>query len=447
MDDPQRHPLEWIDEYVAEIRAYVVVRETDSLLIKVPNEAFRMNRTGVKTLSYLLDGGSVIDLWRTAGGTDEVRAQIYDFFVALKQLLRGCYDEHAVSPAVQVKPFDIGFSPLPVLSEVAVTYRCNLACRFCYAGCTCSRGDTSAREMSVVEVKRVLDAIRHEAEVPSVSFTGGEPTLRDDLEDLVRHAHDTRGMRVNLITNGTLVDAARARSLRDAGLASAQVSLEGPDAQTHDALTGVPGSFERSVEAVRALRSCDVHTHTNTTINRANIDVIDRMPAFVRSLGLSRFSMNMVIPVGNTLAGDADVSVKYEQMPQVLEAIQEEAARANVRFMWYSPTPLCIFNPISRRLGNKGCSACDGLLSVSPAGDVLPCSSWNEPVGNLLRERFADVWESVRAKALRAKSFAPDLCGDCDDFAACQGACPLYWSHFGREELERFGARYVAATS
>jgi radical SAM protein with 4Fe4S-binding SPASM domain len=114
---------------------------------------------------------------------------------------------------------------------------------------------------------------------------------------------------------------------------------------------------------------------------------------------------------------------------------REEARRNGVEFMWYSPTPLCIFNPIAHQLGNKGCAACDGLLSVSPAGDVLPCSSWPEPVGNLLREPFRKVWDSARGRWLREKRFAPETCRACDDFVLCQSGCPLYWRHFGYAEL------------
>jgi radical SAM protein with 4Fe4S-binding SPASM domain len=153
----------------------------------------------------------------------------------------------------------------------------------------------------------------------------------------------------------------------------------------------------------------------------------------------------MVIPAGASRDEDDEVNLRYEEMPPLLDDIRAEAERAGVAFMWYSPTPICIYNPIPRALGNKGCSACDGLLSVSPAGDVLPCSSWPEPVGNILSEGFDGIWQSTRGQWLRAKSFADDLCASCGDFAACQGACPLYWRHFGRDELERHGVNHASS--
>ena len=447
MNGGERYPLEWIDAYVARLRDYVVVREEDALLIKVPNEAHKLNPSGVRVLKRLLDGGGILDVWREAGGTGDVRRDLYTFFVSLKQVLQGCVNEHRLPEAVVTRQFSLEFNKLPVLSEVALTYRCNLRCRFCYAGCSCTKGAVDG-EMTTGEVRRVLRIIREEAQTPSVSFTGGEPTLRGDLAELVAYARGELGLRVNLITNGTRMDAPLAAALKDAGLNSAQVSVESPDAAVHDALTQSPGSFRQSIEGIERLRDADIIVHTNTTLNRVNLESAVRMPAFVHELGLERFSMNMVIPAGAADAADGDdpgVGVTYSEIPETIVRVQQEAERAGVEFMWYSPTPVCIFNPIQHRLGNKGCAACDGLLSVSPTGDVLPCSSWAEPVGNLLREDFRAVWESSRGRWLRAKEFAPQLCHGCEDFALCQGGCPLYWRHFGFGELTRFGERYVAA--
>ncbi len=442
----EQYPLDWIDEYVARLRDFVVVREEDCLLIKVPNEAHKLNASGVAILKRLFAGERVRDLWASQGRSPEVRRDLYNFFIGLKRVLQGCIDERHLPEAVTSRPFSLDFNTLPVLSEVALTYRCNLRCRFCYAGCTCTRGSGDEGEMGTEEARRVLRIIREEAQAPSVSFTGGEPTLRGDLCALVRYAREDLGLRVNLITNGTLVDEALARDLEDAGLNSAQVSLESSDEAVHDRLTQVAGSFHRTVEAIGHLRESGIRVHTNTTLNRENMASAAAMPGFVRSLGLERFSMNLTIPAGRSRDTCPEVNVKYEEIPAIILGIQEEARRNNVEFMWYSPTPVCVFNPIQHQLGNKGCAACDGLLSVSPTGDVLPCSSWAEPVGNLLREDFRRVWGSARASWLRAKSFAPPLCRNCGDFALCQGGCPLYWQHFGYGELEEYGERYVAAT-
>jgi radical SAM protein with 4Fe4S-binding SPASM domain len=116
-------------------------------------------------------------------------------------------------------------------------------------------------------------------------------------------------------------------------------------------------------------------------------------------------------------------------------AVQRAAAAADVEFLWYSPTPLCLFNPILADLGNKGCSACDGLLSIDARGRVLPCSSCEDPVGDLLREDFSAIWQGARAARYRNKELAHPACRACEHFPFCHGACPLYWNHFGFDEL------------
>jgi radical SAM protein with 4Fe4S-binding SPASM domain len=262
--------------------------------------------------------------------------------------------------------------------------------------------------------------------------------LARDIFELISYAHNTLGMRVNLITNGTLIDAGKARQLKEAGLASAQVSIEADRAFVHDAVTGVPGSFAASVNGLAALRDAGITVHPHATLCSLNRDVIERLPLFAKSFGIDRFSMNMVIPTGRAL--EPDLGVGYSEVSAILSRVMTAARVADVRFMWYSPTPMCLFNPIPLGLGNKGCSACEGLLSVNPEGDLLPCSSWLEPVGNLLKKGFETLWFGDRARWIREKREAHAGCRDCKDFALCHGACPLYFKANGYSEIEPYVA-------
>jgi radical SAM protein with 4Fe4S-binding SPASM domain len=432
---PHHPELAWVDEFIANVRPYIFVREEDRMLIKRPNQAQKLNATGAKILKTLLDGASIHDLLRRVGGPPERAASIADFLCAVKQQLEGALDQFTTNPAVEVAPFEMAFSQYPVLSEVAVTYRCNLRCAFCYAGCNCTANPTgSAAEMTAPQIRTVLDKIFHQAKVPSVSFTGGEPTLRPELPALIRHAKDL-GMRVNLITNGARVTRDAARELADHGLDSAQVSLEGVTAATHDAIVRVPGAYARTVEAVKHLKAAGIHTHTNTTITRANLRETPDFPAFVKQeFGADKFSMNLIIPAGSG-AIDPALLVYYHEIGGHLETILAASDRAQVEFMWYSPAPMCLFNSITHGLGNKGCSACDGLLSVGANGDVLPCASYDDSVGNLLAQDFADIWHTDKAVMYRHKRLAHEVCQRCEHFAICNGACPLYWRQVGYEEL------------
>lgn len=445
---PGQQPLDlaWIDEFIASVRPYVVVREADNLLIKQPNQAQKLNPQAVRILRALLDGQTVGQLLDDVGREPRKVRDIGLFVVEVKRFVEGRLDEVNATAAVEVRPFELGFSALPILSEVAITYRCNLKCTFCYAGCNCTTNPVGDdREMSTSEIKGVLRTIFEEAEVPSVSFTGGEATLRPDLPELVRFAAEL-GLRVNLITNGTKVTADRAERLADAGLASAQVSLEGVTPQVHETVTTIKHSFRRTVAAVHRFKAAGIHVHTNTTINRDNLHECALMPAFVkREFSNEKFSMNLVVPTGSAALNER-LAVRYSEVSPHLRRIAAESRRHGVEFMWYSPTPMCMFNPVAHGLGNKGCSACDGLLSVGANGDVLPCASYNESIGNVLCDNVRDIWISRRARQFREKFLAHPQCRVCDDFAICNGACPLYWRQMGFDELaESNGFHAVAA--
>lgn len=438
--------LSWVDGFVGRIRPYVYVRESDNVLIRMPNQAFKLNRSGCRVLKYLLEGGRIQAVLSEGRGNLSVADDLFTFFSDLAAMLRGTLCEHHASPAVNRVPFELGYIERPILSEVALTYDCNVCCRFCYAGCECvpssGPGKSSGRRESASaselrgrpDFRKILDIIRKEAEVPSVSFTGGEPMLAPDLFELIAYARDELGMRVNLITNGTLIDAAAARRLKEAGLASAQVSIEADRSDVHDAITGVPGSFGASVNGLVSLRDAGIYAHPHATLCRINSAVADGLPAHAKKMGADRFSLNMVIPAGR--AQEPELGIGYSEIPGILSRVMAAARRDAIQFFWYSPTPMCLFNPIPLGLGNKGCSACEGLLSVNPAGELLPCSSWPEPLGNLLGDGFDAIWFGARGRWIREKREAHAGCRACKDFALCHGACPLYFKAKGYAEIE-----------
>lgn len=431
--------ITWVDDFVKNIVDFVYVRERDNLFILMPNQAYKLNRTGIVLLKRTLAGESIIDVLESkAEGLskdEDATNDVHHFFCDIRALVLGCLGEGGGRRAVEEVPFERPHNSFPVLSEIALTYRCNLSCKFCYAGCKCTKKPES-KEMTTEQVKRALDVIRNDAEVPSVSWTGGEPTLRNDLPELTAYATSI-GMRVNLITNGTNITPELVAQLKEAGLRSAQVSLEGPTSEVHDALTQVSGSFERTLNGLKLIHDAGLHVHTNTTANKMNAEHLDGIVRLVKDLGMTRFSMNMVIPCGS--APDSDVMITYVEMAELIDSVKRTAKAEEIEFMWYSPTPYCIYNPVAQKLGNKGCAACDGLLSVAPNGDILPCSSLPKSVGNLLKNDFEKIWDGRKAKYWRSKRYAHKICTNCKDFHVCSGACPIYWDAMGYDELKEYG--------
>jgi len=428
--------LAWVDDFITRLQPYIFVRTEDNILIKRPNTATKLNPMGARILSYLLQGKTLRQLSKQLGNDPAKIEEVGQFLLAVRYYLEGKLGEFAMNPAVETVPFDMKFSRYPVLSEVAVTYRCNLACRFCYAGSNTRENPLyNSPEMTFTEIKTVLRKLIGQAKVPSVSFTGGEPLLEPRLPQLIRYAKKL-GMRVNLITNGTLVTEKMAAVLARHGMDSGQVSLEGVRPETHDAIVRSPGAFHKTVSAVKRLKEKGILTHTNTTITGDNLHEIAEIPRFVKEvLENDKFSMNLVIPTGSSTANPG-LLVKYSEIGPILETIIAKSKEQGVEFMWYSPVPTCLFTSITHQLCNTGCSACDGLISIAPNGDVLPCASYPAPVGNFLNQDFETLWQSVQARKYREKTLAHPGCRDCEQFHLCNGACPLYWQYMGYTELE-----------
>jgi radical SAM protein with 4Fe4S-binding SPASM domain len=422
------------------IRPWLLVREEDAVLIAPPNRVYKLGGSSLGLMSWLDGGGRLLE----TPGLDEARAlEVLAFIEDLRAAYEGRSPEG--ERGFGRVAYDFDFTRLPVLGELALTYRCNERCRFCYAGCgdslcasPASADAPEAEELTTEEWKRVIRVFKDEAKVPFFSFTGGEPLLRGDLEELASFACSI-GLRVNLITNGSLASPDRAASLKAAGIDTAQVSLESPVPEVHDALCGVVGAWERTVSGIRALRDAGVSVQTNSTVTAINRgpgkgSLVD-LPAFLASLGVRRFSMNLFIPAGRGLAS-SELFVSYSEVGEIVDAVRRAALESGLSFFWYSPTPYCIYNPVARGLGNKSCAAVDGLVHVNPKGQVLPCSSWPESLGSLLERGFSEIWFSERGSYFKHKRFASERCAACESFVACQGACPLYWNYAGRAELE-----------
>ena len=166
--------LGWADQLMKNLRGHIYVRPRDSLLIIIPNKAYKLNETGIVLASETLKGKPVAELLEERFGTRDIDPGIIDdvhsFFCDLRAVSSGCACALDKRRAVTLVPFERPYNTLPVMSEVALTYNCNLACRFCYAGCSWSKKKSSG-QMSTEQVMRVLDIIRSDADVPSVSWT------------------------------------------------------------------------------------------------------------------------------------------------------------------------------------------------------------------------------------------------------------------------------------
>ena len=435
--------LERIDQFVRDTQQAVFVRQADQVLMIRPDKTFSVNPTATAILSALYarqrpPTGELLDeLARELGATpDQLLTDTERLVETVGALLQGDFSERS---NMRFAPFQGRVIEYPTLAEIALTYDCQNRCQFCYAASPYREGEH--RLMTTDEVRRVMDRIFHEAHVPSLSFTGGEATLRKDLPELIRYGHEL-GFRVNLISNGVRpANREYAATLAQAGLDSAQISVEAATGELHDHIVGRSGAFAKTVAGVRNLCKLGLHVHTNTTLCAQNLDHAADIVRFVaRELKLKTLSMNMVIRTGVAL-GSSTMEVSYRQVADTLPSLLEVARAERVTLVWYSPIPYCVFNPVLHELGAKSCACVDGILSVDPSGQVLPCSSFGTGIGSLLTTPFEQIYRSGAARYWRDKRFVPPVCEECSDVDICGGGCPLYWDAAGSfDELPRPGA-------
>ncbi len=438
----------WIDRFVADTRAALHIRAEDSLLMIRPEKTLGINATGAVILGalYAREGRPARQVLaalapRLGAPPDQLLDDTRALLETVASLMR---EDFSPRGNLRFEPYERGRVGFPVLAEIALTYSCQNRCSFCYAASPQRGADRTP--MTGAQVRRVMDRIWHEAHVPSLSFTGGEATLRPDLPDLVRHGADL-GFRVNLITNGVRPgDPDYARVLVDAGLDSAQISIEAAAPALHDELVGREGAHEATVAAVGHFRTMGIHVHTNTTLCRDNVQQAPDLIRFLaREVGTRTLSMNLLIRTGFGL-DDAAGPLGYADIAPHLPVLQQTADDEGMTLVWYSPLPYCVINPVLLGQGAKSCACVDGILSVDPEGNVLPCSSFDTGIGSLLEQSFDDIYGSPAARWWRERRYVPPVCRDCEDVDLCAGACPLYWDAAGSfAEIPRPGSDDEAA--
>jgi len=306
---------------------------------------------------------------------------------------------------------------------------CNLSCRHCY------QGERGSDEMSLPEIRKTAaeaaDMIKEWSSAygisfsPSMNITGGEPFLRSDLFDILQAVRD-EGFAVYLLTNGTLVDEARARALADLGVSGVQVSIEGPE-EIHDAIRG-RGSFA----GVERLVDAGVPVTLNVTLSALNARHVRRIVAFGSHAGASRIGFSRLVPSGRgrTLLRHMLPESEVRQLYASLLSLD----LASLEIVTGDPIAAQMDKPAARDAGGvamSGCAAALSGLTIMPNGNVLPCRRLPLSLGNVRRDSLRGLWaESPVLEALRDRSRYRGRCGACRRWAVCRGcrAVAYAWS-------------------
>jgi radical SAM protein with 4Fe4S-binding SPASM domain len=305
----------------------------------------------------------------------------------------------------------------PYRMDLAVTYRCNNDCAHCY-----NIEGRDLGELPSDDWKRILGKA-WELGIPHIIFTGGEPTLRDDLPEMIAHA-EKLGQITGLNTNARrLSDPRYLDKLIAAGLDHVQVTLESCESEVHDQMVGAKGAFSQTVRGLKNALATPLYVMTNTTMLHTNLTTIPATLDFLAEIGVRTVGLNALIHSGR--GATVGTGLQESELTPLLALARQKTDAAGQRLIWYTPTQYCSFDPMELDLGVKGCTAALYNMCVEPDGSVLPCQSYYQPLGKILEADWETIWNHDLSVRLRERKGLPEKCSGCALLAECGGGCPL----------------------
>ncbi len=307
----------------------------------------------------------------------------------------------------------------PLWLVVELTYRCPLKCPWCsnpvdYEGC-------HDNELSTDEWKRVLREGR-ELGALQLGFTGGEPMLRDDLEELVGEA-SRLGYYTNLITSGVGLNETRLKALKEAGLNQIQLSLQSSDRELTDTLVGAR-TFDLKIEVARMIKAYGFPMVLNVPVFRQNADQTAEILALAEDIGVDYLEFANIQYYNWAMLNREELLPSREQLERAEKAVQEARERVGDKMTIYFVIP----DYFEER--PKACMNGWGSihLTIAPDGAALPCQearlikTLDFPT---VREKpLAWLWhESPSFQKFRGDSWMPQPCRSCDEKETDFGGC------------------------
>ena len=304
-----------------------------------------------------------------------------------------------------------------------LTRRCNLACAHCYI--SAGSWHAAAGELSTSDCHRVVDEILEVNDSPVLILSGGEPLLRDDLEEIAAHAAGG-GATVVVGTNGTRLSAERIASLQAAGVKGVAVSVDSLDARYHDRFRHGAGSLQETLDAVRRCREQGLDFIVQTTVTRGNRHGLRALADWSAGMGAVSFNVYFVVPTGR---GEKMRGLHPRENDEVLRELVDVEREHRGRMMVRSKCQPQIMRHVleagddASPLLNYGTRCPCGVqyCRITPEGKVTPCPYTPVVAGDLTTDSFGDVWRgSPVFEALRGGELG-GRCGRCEFRKVCGG--------------------------
>ncbi len=303
----------------------------------------------------------------------------------------------------------------PICLTWEITYACNLQCVHCLS----SSGTRDPRELSTDQAKAVLDELR-DLQVFYINIGGGEPMIRKDFFEILEHA-ESNDIGVKFSTNGTYITAENARRLAAMNYLDIQISLDGVDAATNDAVRG-KGSYATAIAAMNHLREANFgQFKISVVVTRHNVDQLDAFKALADSYG-AQLRITRLRPSGRGADTWDELHPTQQQQRQIYDWLMKHGENVLTGDSFFH------LNAFGESLpGLNLCGAGRVVCLIDPIGDVYACPFVIHDqfkAGSLLDDGgFTKVWkESDLFLSLREPE-SEGACSACGSYDACQGGC------------------------
>jgi radical SAM protein with 4Fe4S-binding SPASM domain len=298
---------------------------------------------------------------------------------------------------------------IPLSAHLDITWRCNERCVHCYL----DHGGEG--EMSTAEIKNVISQLADTGTF-FLSISGGEPLLRRDCFEILEYAREL-GFSVKLKTNAVMIGAAQAARLKNLGIEQVQISIYSHLPEVHDAITKLPGSLRRSLQAIRYLRAEGVKVSITNVLMKQNVQNAKAVRLLAKELDVEFVIDPTITPMLNGDRSVLNLGISNQELDEIFHT---EEFIGNVG-------EFCA--PVSEVdedvLEGYSCSAGHTLAYISPSGDVYPCVQFPMPCGNLREKSFREIWYRSEALTELRSVHVRDLptCSHCSHTAYCT-RCP-----------------------
>lgn len=289
---------------------------------------------------------------------------------------------------------------IPLMCVFELTNACNLRCAHCYV-CKNNNGG----ELKTAEIKSALKQIAASG-CMYIVFTGGEVFLRKDVFEICGFAKSLH-FDLRIFTNAALINDIVAREIKNAGVSAVEVSLYGRQ-KIHDRITGVPGSFNKTINALTTMRKKGINLTIKCPIMNINFQEYRWLIDFAEQNGI-RYKFDVMI------------SPKSDGGSQPLKFRMGEK---QIRSVFSDRELTGVHSGDSLRYADFSCSAGKNFFSITPGGDVLPCLALPVKLGNIRKRDFNSIWNSKKAAFIREIGKEKiKICSDCNNKVVCR-RCP-----------------------